>query len=159
MQFSSVVLASMAVSAASALSYVTVTNDGATYVETIVQADDLSTPAGAYISSKVITGTKGDHTYTKTIWNTVFTSSAEAEASATEAAESAEAPVASEPAETSEAAESQAAETSEAVETSEVAQSTQAAESAVVSSYEGAAGNLGVAAGVAGFAGVAALLI
>lgn len=150
MQFSTVLLASMAASSVSALRYVTVTNDGATYVETITDPEDLSTPAGGFITYKVITGTKGTNTYTKTIWSTGY-SSAETEAEATSEAKAVE---------SSEAAETSAVETSEAAEeTTAAAESTSAAESAVVSSYEGAAGNLGVAAGVAGFAGVAALLI
>ncbi|KAF3987317.1 hypothetical protein FT663_02942 [Candidozyma haemuli var. vulneris] len=151
MQFSTVLLASIAASAVSALKYVTVTNDGATYVETITEPEDLTTPEGAFITYKVITGTKGTNTYTKTIWSTGYYSSAEAEATSTAEAEDVE---------SSAEATTEEAKTSEAQETeAPAAESSAEAPHAEVSSYEGAAGNLGVAAGVAGFAGVAALLI
>lgn len=149
MQFSSVLLASMVASLASAYSYVTVTANGATYVETITEASDLSTPAGAYITYKVITGTKGTNTYTKTIWSTVYTSSAAAETTSSAAEETSSA-----------AAETSATATSSAAaETSAAVSSSAVSSSAAVSSYDAGAGSLGAAAGVVGFAGVAALLI
>ncbi|QEL59852.1 hypothetical protein CJJ09_001939 [Candidozyma auris] len=134
MQFSSVILASMAASMVSAARLITVTNGDDTYVETIKDAEDMSTPEGGYITYKLITGTRG-----LTPMRRPFGFLPAAAAQDSSAAQTSSAAVSSE----DKSSYSAAAETS----------------SAEVSSYEGAAGNLGVAAGVAGFAGVAAMFI
>lgn len=168
MQSALVLLSATFAAVASAYSYVTVTADGATYVETIVEASDLSTPAGAYITYKVITGTKGTNTYTKTIWSTVYTSSDAAETATSEEAEttSTTEAAASATSEATEAASTTSTETTAAEETSSAAETTSATSAAEtsseasVSTYSGAAvGRVQAAAGLVGAAGVAALLI
>lgn len=161
MQFAYLLSTATLAAVASAYSYVTVTQDGATYVETITEESDLSTPAGAYITYKVITGTKGTATYTKTIWSTVYTASsteaaeASSTAAAASAAETTTADVASSTAAETTAAASSAAEST----TAAAAESSAASSAASVSTYSGAVARVQAAAGLVGAAGVAALLI
>lgn len=120
---------------ANAYSEIVITNNGATYTETNYDVSDLSTPAGASISTKVITGTKNGHTYTKTIFQTVFSDSEATEATA----------------------ETTAAETT-AAETSSAEASSASAQAPSASTYDGAAGKLEAAASLLGVAGIFAFV-